>query len=205
MDPRVERTRAAALQVARRLLVEEGVEAVTHLRVAEGAGVGRRTLYRHWPDPVALLRDSLAHQDVPHAEITGDLRRDLIAHLDALRRALQHGYLGFVIGLLNERSRLDPTFETLRAELTEAGCEPLRRVLRAAVRRGELPDDLDLPAALAELEGPVFYRCMVRRDRVGAGSVESLVDRFLDRPPRRPARQYPTSSHRRAGTGADDG
>lgn len=185
MDPRVERTRSAALTAARGLLVDEGVDAVTHGRVADASGLGRRTLYRHWPDATALLHDTLAHQEVPHAPATGDLRRDLVAHLDALRRALQHGHLGFVVSLLGERARLDPDFEQLRSGLTDAGCEPLRRLLQSAVRRGELPEDLDVPAALAGLEGPVFYRCMVRRERIGRAALASLTDRFLGDPPRR--------------------
>lgn len=183
MDPRVERTRGSALEAARRLLVDEGVDAVTHLRVADEAGVGRRTLYRHWPDALSLLRDTLAHAEVPHAPVTGDLRTDLVGHLDALRLALQQGHLGFVVNLLGERSRLDPAFETLRAELTEQGCEPLRLLLRSAVRDGRLPGDLDLRAALADLEGPVFYRCMVRRERIARSALPALVDRFLDHPP----------------------
>jgi AcrR family transcriptional regulator len=170
--------------VARRLLVEEGVEAVTHLRVAEAGGGGRRTLYRHWPDALTLLRDVLAHQDVPHAEVTGELRRDLHAHLAALRTALELGHLGLVVNLLGERARLDATFEQLRAELTDAGCEPLRRLVGDAVRAGELPADLDVPAALAELEGPVFYRCMVRREPLSDNALNSIVSRFLTDPPR---------------------
>jgi AcrR family transcriptional regulator len=188
-DPRIERTRTRALEAARRLLVEEGVDAVTHLRVAEAGGGGRRTLYRHWPDATALLRDTLTHGEVPHAPVTGDLRADLVAHLDALRRALVEGHLGFVISLLGERSRTDATFELLRDELTEAGCEPLRRMLRAAVRSGTLPSDLDVPAAMAALEGPVFYRCMVRRERFGTKDVDRVVDAVLSAPPRRLTRE----------------
>ena len=182
MDPRVERTRSTALSAARRLLVDNGVDAVTHLRVAEASGVGRRTLYRHWPDALTLLHDTLAHADVPHADTTGDLRHDLIAHLDALRSALQDGHLGFVVSLLGERSHLDPTFEQLRRTLTDAGCEPLRHILTTATENNELPPDLNLPAALAQLEGPVFYRCMVKREHLLRTDVQPIVDHFLRNP-----------------------
>jgi hypothetical protein len=141
-------------------------------------------LYRHWPDALALLRDALAHHDVPHAEVTGELSRDVEAHLAALRTALERGHLGLVVNLLGERARLDATFEQLRAELTDAGCEPLRRLVGDAVRTGHLPADLDVPAALAELEGPVFYRCMVRREPLTDDAIHSIVRRFLADPPR---------------------
>ncbi len=45
-DPRVVRTRQRALDAGARLLLETGIDAVTHAQVAEVAGVGRRTLYR---------------------------------------------------------------------------------------------------------------------------------------------------------------
>lgn len=148
-------------------------------------------MYRHWPNPMALLRDTLARTEVPRPAPTGDLRRDLVAHLDALRDALDRGHLGYVVSLLGERSRLDPEFERLRAELTDLGCEPLERLLRTAIREGRLPADVDLPAALAELEGPVFYRCMIHRERLRSADVVGLADRFLTSPPLRKRRAQP--------------
>ncbi len=182
-DPRVRRSRERALSVGRALLVSQGIDAVTHLRVAGAGGGARRTLYRHWPDARSLLRDVLAASEVPHAERTGDLRRDLLAHLDALRRALVDGHLRLVVCALGERAAVDPSFEPLRAELTEAGCAPLRDLLQEAVRRALLPPDLDLPAAMAALEGPVFYRALVRRETVASGVLTAVVDGVLAAPP----------------------
>lgn len=183
VDPRVRRSRARALEVGRRLLVREGLGAITHLRVAEAGGGGRRSLYRHWPDSRALLHDVLAEGEVRSAERTGELRDDLIAHLDALRLALTEGHLGLVVCALGERAFVDPTFEPLRESLTEAGCAPLRDILSSAVSSGELPGGLDMAAAMAALEGPVFYRAMVRRERLATQSVPPVVDALLRCPP----------------------
>lgn len=183
-DPRARRSRERALAAGRALLVAHGIDAVTHLRVAAAGGGARRTLYRHWPDARALLRDVLAAGEVPVAPRTGDLRTDLVAHLDALRRALVDGHLGLVVCALGERAAVDPAFEPLRAELTEAGCAPLHAVLDGAVEHGDLPSDLDRAAAVADLEGPVFYRALVRREPVEADAVGPVVDRFLAAPPR---------------------
>jgi AcrR family transcriptional regulator len=54
------------LVAARELLVGEGPGAVTHQRVAQEAGVGRATVYRHWPRPEQLLLDVMAGADLPH-------------------------------------------------------------------------------------------------------------------------------------------
>lgn len=156
---------------------------MTHLRVAAAGGGGRRTLYRHWPDADTLLRDVLAASEVPTAERTGDLRVDLIAHLDALRLALTRGHLGLVVCALGERAAVDAAFEPLRSELTEAGCAPLREILLDAVATGQLPAAMDVPAAMAALEGPVFYRAMIRREDLSAAALPGLVDTLLARPP----------------------
>ena len=87
-DPRVARSRMKALASARDLFSREGLDAVTHLRVAEASGLGRKTLYRHFPQPVDLLRATLSTAEFPRAPVTGDLQRDLRGHLESLRRAL---------------------------------------------------------------------------------------------------------------------
>jgi len=51
-------TRAAILDAARQVLFDEGWEALSHQRVAEVAGVGRATVYRHWPQRLQLLQDA---------------------------------------------------------------------------------------------------------------------------------------------------
>jgi AcrR family transcriptional regulator len=183
MDPRAERTRTQALDAARTLLIHEGIDAVTHLRLAEASGVARRTLYRHWPDQSALLLDMLAVQEVPHAVPTGDVRNDLVDHLVAFSAALHRGHLAHVICAIGERAATHPEFEPLRAQLTEAGCAPLRRILKQAVRRKVLPGNLHQRSALAALEGPILYEAIMHRRSVTQPIIEDLVDRFLAAPP----------------------
>ena len=88
-DPRVERTRQLVLATAAAILEEQGWEAVTHVAVAERSGVGRSTLYRHWPDATALVIEVIAQRAVTgQAALTGDLRRDLTAELERFRERL---------------------------------------------------------------------------------------------------------------------
>ena len=54
-DPRIERTRARVVEAVLALLLEEGPESLTHQRVAEKAGVSRRTLFNHFEQKAALL------------------------------------------------------------------------------------------------------------------------------------------------------
>ncbi len=53
------------LDAARELLAREGPDAVTHQRVARQAGVGRATVYRHWPRREQLVLDTMAGVELP--------------------------------------------------------------------------------------------------------------------------------------------
>src|SRR5258707_11977979 len=64
-DPRAARSREAILPAAYDLLAREGPGAITHQRVAQQAGVGRATVYRHWAAPEDLLRDVLFSAELP--------------------------------------------------------------------------------------------------------------------------------------------
>ncbi len=64
-DPRAARSREAILAAAFDLLAREGPGAITHQRVAQQAGVGRATVYRHWAAPEDLLRDVLFSAELP--------------------------------------------------------------------------------------------------------------------------------------------
>ena len=76
---RVTASRAAALAAAQTLLQQEGLAAVTHQRVAAEAGVGRATVYRHWPKPEALLHEAMGRVEMPFfTDFDDDLRRWLL-------------------------------------------------------------------------------------------------------------------------------
>src|SRR5260221_2519845 len=64
-DPRAARSREAILAAAFDLLAREGPGAITHQRVAQQAGVGRATVYRHWAATEDLLRDVLFSAELP--------------------------------------------------------------------------------------------------------------------------------------------
>ncbi len=52
--------RRRILEIARRLFAESGVEAVSMHRVAQAAGVGQATMYRHYINKGELCRDLIA-------------------------------------------------------------------------------------------------------------------------------------------------
>lgn len=176
MDPRVERTRATVLQAARGVLIDEGLTAVTHSRVAEASGIARRTLYRHWPTSGQLLHDVMATASYPTYALTGDLATDVEQHLRQLREALDSGPLAYILLALGERAASDPAMHELRAALVAEGCRPLRDLLRShGVRETQLDDAVD------ELEGPLISSALLHDRPVGDELLQTLVGRAVGR------------------------
>jgi AcrR family transcriptional regulator len=182
VDPRIDRSKRAALEGALAVLLEEGWDAVTHLRVAERSGVGRTTLYRHWPDRTVLLRDTLllygVAADIP---LSGDLREDLVTIVDASRVQLAKDEMLRMLTTLFERAACAPTpdFAIVLRDLLQRHTETLRTLLTGAARAGELQADLDVEEGIVTLLAPLTYRRVAAGTHSTRAHVERSVDDFL--------------------------
>jgi AcrR family transcriptional regulator len=182
-DVRVERTRAVVLAAGRKLLLEEGWDAVTHLRVAAASGVARATVYRHWPSCADLLHDVLRREaEMSHSRPSGRLRHDLVAESDALRRQLGTPALAGVLAVLMERSLYDPDLARVRGSVVAEISRVLRQRLRDGVDDGDLPAALDVDLAIAQLLGPLLYRRLASAEPLTPAVVAAIVDSFLSSP-----------------------
>jgi AcrR family transcriptional regulator len=176
-DPRVARTRAAVRAAVRRLVHESGFEAVTHQRVAAAAGVGRASVYRHWPDRVDLLLDGLADVAPEPSSWTssGDLAADLTGELGRLQRILNDSpFVPELVALLG-RAEWDPALRDLQQRLLRQGTGGLRQALEHSVTRGDLPGALDIDDAIARLAGPLFYQRLLADRMIDDAFIAAVV------------------------------
>ena len=75
LDPRVQRSREAVFEAAHRLMHEGGPSAVTYSALSDASGVGRATLYRHWPTIDDLWAEMMEMASAAFlTELDGDLR-----------------------------------------------------------------------------------------------------------------------------------
>lgn len=154
MDPRRERTRSAALSAAVGLLAEGGMAQLTHQNVSRASGVGRTTVYRHWPTTPALVLDLLRTFRMPNFEpADGDLSARLLHNI-----GLQHARL------------LDPEYAVLYRTIQSAALDELVRPALIEINRERVdslvhllePDyDLtgrwdDLTNIIALINGPLI-------------------------------------------------
>lgn len=180
VDPRVQRTRHQVLAAGAELLRDHGPQGVTQEDVAKHAGVGRATVYRHWPERRQLLLDIIkASGEEPTVDLTGDLRRDLLALLLAIADKLEHSPMQWVLTALVERAQREPDAGDVLRQLVAHGQQQLLGILRAAVNRGELPRSLDEDHAVAALAGPLFFRQLVARRPTPPELITALVDAYL--------------------------
>ena len=178
-DPRVARTREAVREAVRSLVQRAGFEAVSHQQVAEEAGIGRATVYRHWPTRTDLLLDAVAEVEVPRVwETTGDLATDLTRELVRLLRTLTSPLVPELVALIG-RAEWDPELRETKRELLASGTTGLRRTLEAGIERHELPADLDLDTTIARLAGPLFYQRVLAHAPLEDDFVARIVTGFL--------------------------
>ena len=151
-EARRARTRARISAAALRLVAEGGYQAATIGSVAQAAGVGAGTVYRHFPSKADLLAEvfrvaSQREVDAVAAAVTvpGPPAQRLAAAVETFaRRALRGRRLAWA--LLAEP--VDPAVEAERLVFRRAYRDVFAAVLEQGMASGELPDqDPELTAA----------------------------------------------------------
>src|SRR5436309_216963 len=170
MDPEADRL---ILQAAKRLMREQGYERLTMDGVAKQAGVARTTVYRRYRDKAELVSaaiDSL--RDPSKRPNSGDVRRDLVAHVENMRRNFDMSLAGT---LLME----EPHNPRLIALFRERMVQPRRQIIRdsieAGIERGQIRADLDVERILDYLLGALFA-AFLTGGRPGPDWSEQTVD-----------------------------
>ena len=184
LDPRAERSRTAILGAAAQIIEEEGYSRVTHQRVAERAGVGRATVYRHWAQLDDLLFDAIATLDAPifrpgHSEA---LREWLEAELSYAAAMFASPTTQHLIAALVDRGASDAALSALRKEIGSRADDRLGCRLAKARTDGELnhtPDATDLAALLL---GPLLFRALIQPQEIDDAFIALVIDHALPSP-----------------------
>ena len=149
--------------------------------VAARAGVGKATIYRHWPSKQALAHEVLTELASPFIAVpdVGDTRAELLATVVHPMRALTESDFGPVIrALLSEISRDPELGDPFRDTVVRARRTEVSRVIERGVRRGDLRPDLDAAVATEMLIGPVYFRLMFGGE-LDLAFAEHIVDEVM--------------------------
>jgi AcrR family transcriptional regulator len=186
--PRVPGVEAAVRAAVMTRLAASGYARLTMDKVAERAGVSKDSLYRRWPNKVALVADALQRQAkaVPDVPDTGSLPGDMRSFLQALlrsRSAAERALAGVSNEIATNPELREAWHRGLGGMLT--GC--LREIVTRAADRGELPAGADVEL-LAQLPVALLQNWRLEhREQPGDAVVERIVGEFFTpRPPGRP-------------------
>jgi AcrR family transcriptional regulator len=178
--PQAQRSREAILRAATELIETEGASAVTHQRVAERAGVGRATVYRHWPSPVQLLHDALAltglrFLDPAPGPLVGHVRDDL----RRVARELSSPTVLALMATVLDQALRDDGARRLRDRLASDVLANVERSIADAVDAGELRAAPRADDLVDQLLGPLWSRALVRGRPIDDEFIEQVVDAVL--------------------------
>jgi pimeloyl-ACP methyl ester carboxylesterase/AcrR family transcriptional regulator len=160
--PRSQHAHEKVLRAALDLFGERGIEATSMDSIAQASGVSKATIYNHWTNKDALLIEVMLHvngldREPPDMD-SGDTCHDLAAVLsrrppdefDAARSRMMPALIAY--------SAINREFgEAWRHRVMEPPRQSLKRILRRAIKRGQLSAALDLDLAMTLLLGPVLY------------------------------------------------
>lgn len=174
------RTKTAILEATTWIVSNEGAAAVTAERVARQAGVGRATVYRHWPDGAELIQAALEQISiVPVADSDAPIRERIIIELERLANELKFSETRRLLSILLERAERLEAGESLRSQLVETIVGNIELALEQAVATGELTDAPDPEDMFDRLVGPLWARRMLRGRPITAEQIENAVDTAL--------------------------
>jgi TetR/AcrR family transcriptional regulator of autoinduction and epiphytic fitness len=177
-DPRVERSRRVVLQAALDELGAVGYGAFTIESVAARAGVGKSTIYRHWPDKLALIADAFEtfHVEMVPSVETGSARERVTRLVGHVAEIVVDSTFSVCIPALIEGAERDPRVRAFHHRYSAARRQSLIDIIAEGIAIGELPAHLDPELATLALLGPIFYRRLMTNEPFDPGRASELVD-----------------------------
>jgi TetR/AcrR family transcriptional regulator, regulator of autoinduction and epiphytic fitness len=186
VDPRVERSRQVILQAALDELGYAGYGAFTIESVAARAGVGKSTIYRHWPDKLALIADAFETfhvQMVPSVE-SGSARERVVRLVHHVAEVVVDSTFSLCIPALIEGAERDRRVRAFHHRYSAERRQSLVDVIAGGVATGEFGVDVDAELACLALLGPIFYCRLMSGEPFDPERADDLVATVLGAAPR---------------------
>jgi TetR/AcrR family transcriptional regulator, regulator of autoinduction and epiphytic fitness len=182
-DPRVGHSRRSICRAALEEFADAGYAGFRMESVAARAGVGRSTLYRHWPDKATLIADALETLNVqpdPDRElVSGTARQRVELLLGHLVRALTDSPVAACIPALIHATETDAVVREFFHRYSAGRRQRLTDTIAAGVDAGEFPARVNAEAASVALSGAVFYRRLMTADVLDAEFIADVIDTVL--------------------------
>lgn len=162
-------------------LADAGYGALTIESVARRAGVGKSTIYRHWPDKLGLIADALEsfHAEMVPASEGRSARvavERLVAHV---AQVLVDSTFSRCIPALIEGAERDQRVRDFHYSYSAQRRQALVDLIGAGVAAKEFPAHLDPELATVALLGAIFYRRLMTDQPLDPAQAGELVATVL--------------------------
>jgi AcrR family transcriptional regulator len=160
------------------LLKRVGFHELTIEAVAARAGVGKTTVYRWWSNKAELVVDCFvsAVEEELRFPSAGPV---LVSIREQMRRwvPIFRSPLGQIVATVIGAGQSDPEIlEAFRTHWVEPRRIEARRLLRLAMKDGEIRPDLDPDYILDLLYGPLYLRLLLRHAPLNEKFVNTVFD-----------------------------
>lgn len=184
VDPRIERSRRVIRRAALTELAEAGYGGFSIESVAERAGVGKSTVYRHWGNKLTLIADALEtlnEQPAPDAPDTdgGAPRQRVERLLGHLAEVMAGSSFSACVPALVEAAEHDATVRDFLHRYSARRRQALVDAIADGIASGHFPPDLDPDLASLALSGAIFYRRLMTDEPLDPDLVPGLVGSVL--------------------------
>jgi len=162
--PRSEKARKAILLSTLALLKSSGFNELTIEAVAARAGVGKATVYRWWSNKAELVIDAFVSAVEDELRFPSAGRVLASIHQQMKRWApIFRSPLGQIVATVIGAGQSDPEMlEAFRAHWVEPRRVEARKLLRQAIKNGEIRADVEPDMVLDLLYGPLYLRLLLK-------------------------------------------
>ena len=176
--PRSFASQDSILSETAKLLLHASVRDVSIEMIAKKAGVGKTTIYRWWPNKVAVILDAVLGKAITTNVdlVAGGSPQDmLVKHLERFVR-LMKGRNGKIISeIFAEAQGNAETLEVFYRHFMMGYEEILANIIEQGKAAGEFRGNLQTEMAVDMIYGTLFYRLMSHPDALG----QDFADQFI--------------------------
>jgi AcrR family transcriptional regulator len=181
VDPRIERSRQVILQAVLEELSESGYGALTIESAARRAGVGKATIYRHWPDKIALIADAfkLLQQQRDPELVTGSPREKLERTLRHVADVVADSPFSSCLPALIEGAERDRAVRRFHHHFQAEARQPTVELISRGIATGDFPPRIDPQIAAFALLGAIFFCRLMTSTPFPEERVRDLIDTVI--------------------------
>jgi AcrR family transcriptional regulator len=169
---------AVILREVLREISAHGFKRFSVQRVADAAGVAKATVRLRWPDRDQLIMAGLGTTSAKVSRpSTGSLRGDLAHIVHEYAEVYRSEEMMRLYGHLQAEQNDNPAFfEQFQSTVARPANQIVLDTIEEAQRGGEARGDIDAGAAARCLVGSLYLESISRRNRIGRGFEEQIVE-----------------------------